>query len=431
VLKTLAPSGSPARDPDALSLSFPKKKNKLLDKSKVILYICPKILNMYALRKLEKLLNEINNSFPVITITGPRQSGKTTLVRNYFKELPYFSFENPDIRFVFENDPRKFLKSLTKGAIFDEFQNVPHLTSYLQEIVDTNFVNVCFVLTGSNQFDLINRVNQSLAGRTVMLKLLTFSISEIEPYVSEIQTNGIIFKGLYPGIYFRKQSPLLFYRSYFETYIERDLRNLINIKDLSTFQKFIRLCAGRIGQVLNMNSLANETGISIPTIKAWISALQSSFILYLLPPYYENINKRLVKSPKLYFYDTGLACFLLGIEEEKQLERDPSRGSLFENLVINEFVKDRSNKGLESNLFFYRDKTNEIDLIVKKGNKIDCIEIKSSETYHPHFNKNLKHLKKHLTDLIDKQYIIYDGGIEMLADEISILTFKNLGLKEL
>ena len=368
----------------------------------------------------------MSKAFPVITITGPRQSGKTTLSKQLFNELPYYSLENPDIRLFAETDPRAFLKQFPNGAILDEIQNVPQLLSYLQQIVDENKGKVLFVLTGSNQFSLMNKITQSLAGRTVIFKLLPFSFNEIPGFKTKT-TDEIILKGFYPTIQSNDISPHIFYRSYYETYLERDVRQLIQVKDLSLFQKFMKLCAGRVANLYNASTLATETGVAVNTIRSWISILEASYVLVRLTPYYENINKRLIKAPKLYFYDTGLAAYLLGIENTIQMSRDPLRGALFENMVIIEFLKRRFNKGLDHNLYFYRDSHHfEIDLVQKQGNELIPHEIKSAQTLHPDFLKGLKRFKKIFSDRIKNMYLIYDGDMEYSTENIHIRNFRNI-----
>ena len=380
---------------------------------------------MYIPRSIEKEVLEMSNQYPVITITGPRQSGKTTLAKHLFSYLPYFSFENPDVRLLAESDPRSFLNQFDIGAVLDEIQYVPQLLSYLQQIVDEN-QNLKFILTGSNQFSLLNKINQSLAGRTAILKLLPFSLEEI-PFIKKNTTDDILFTGFYPAIFSRNLNPVKAYRNYYETYIERDVRQLIQLKDLSLFQKFIRICAGRTANLFNASAIASETGVSVKTIQSWISVLEASYIIFRLSPYFENINKRLIKSPKIYFYDVGLASYLLGIENAKQLSRDPLRGALFENMVIIEMIKKRVNRGLDHNLFFYRDSHHsEIDVIQKQGSKLIPYEIKSSQTFHPEFLKGLLRFKKNLPDRITDMYLIYDGELELKNQGVKLLNFRNL-----
>ncbi len=377
----------------------------------------------YFKRDIEKEALELAANYPVLTITGPRQSGKTTLARHLFKDLPYFSFENPDLRSLVNSDSRKFLSQLTRGAILDEIQNVPDLVSYLQEIVDEKRNEVLFVITGSNHFAVMNKVTQSLAGRTGILKLLPFSLTETG-IDNQLSTDELLVKGFYPAVYKSRLSAPKIYRNYYETYLQKDVRQLIQIKDLNLFDKFIRICAGRTGSLLNTANIANETGLSIPTIKSWLSVLEASYIILLLPPFYENVKKRMIKSPKLYFYDVGLASYLLGIDDTVQMIRDPLRGSLFENMVIMEMIKFRYNSGLDHKLSFFRDSHhNEVDIVFRKGRKLFPVEIKSSQTYNPGFMKGLDYFKSLFSDNVENELLIYDGLIEQSGNR-SILNYK-------
>jgi len=383
----------------------------------------------YIHREIESELDHIGKHYPVITITGPRQSGKTTLARYKYPDLPYFSFENPDIRLLAHTDPRGFLSNLSTGAILDEVQNVPEILSYLQQIVDENRDKCQFILTGSNQFLLLNKVTQSMAGRTAILKLLPLSMDELT-VKQELSANELIFRGFYPVVHSSTINPTTVYRNYYETYLERDLRQLLQIKDLSLFQKFVRICAGRIGNIFNASAIASETGVSVATIQSWISILEASYIVMMLHPFYDNISKRLIKSPKLYFYDTGLACYLLGIENINQVSRDPLLGALFENMVIIDTVKNRFNKGLDHNMFFYRDSHHyEIDLVYRKANTLIPIEIKSSHTFHTDFLKGFRHFYKLFPSRISKSVLAYGGEIELTYQETEIVNFKNLSIK--
>ncbi len=365
-------------------------------------------------------------AYPVITITGPRQSGKTTLVKHLFPGLPYQSFENPDIRMLAESDPRAFLNRLKNGAILDEVQHVPFLLSYLQQIVDEHRNDRLFILTGSNQFSLLNNITQSLAGRTAILKLLPLSLTEI-PAVKAHSTDEIMYKGFYPAVHAYGLNPTKTYRNYYETYLERDLRQLIHIRELSLFQKFIRICAGRTGNIFNASALAEETGVSVKTVQSWVSILETSYVLMRLQPYHENINKRLIKSPKLYFYDVGLAVYLLGIEEPEQLERDPLRGALFENMILMELIKQRVNQGLDPNFYFYRDSHHfEIDVVQKSGNRLIPYEIKSAQTFHPAFLKGLERFRKIFQERIHKMYLIYDGESRSSIGDIRLINYRDL-----
>ena len=381
---------------------------------------------MYLKRVIEQEVIAMSKQYPVITITGPRQSGKTTLSKHLFSELPYVNFENPDTRLFTSTDPRAFLNSNRNGAILDEIQNVPELLSYLQQIVDERRNEVKFILTGSNQFMLLDNVTQSLAGRTAILKLLPLELSEIGED-KFLPTNDLILKGFYPGVYVHRLTPYKAYRNYYETYLERDLRKLIQIKDLGLFQKFIRICAGRAGNLLNASALSNETAVSVGTIKSWLAILEASYIIFFLNPYFENTGKRYIKSPKIYFYDVGLLAFLLGIEDSNQLERDPLRGALFENMVVSEFMKKRFNKGMDSNLFFYHDSHhNEIDIIIKHGNQLQPIEIKSSQTFHSDFLKQFKYFNKSHADRVVNPVLIYDGEMQQKVQDVEIVNFRNV-----
>lgn len=383
----------------------------------------------YIQREIEAELDKLGTIYPVIVIIGPRQSGKTTLARNKYPNLPYFSFENPDIRMMSLTDPRAFLKNIPDGAILDEVQHVPDILSYLQQIIDENREKVHFILTGSNQFLLMNKVTQSLAGRVAILKLLPLSLKELGKS-NQSPTSELIFNGFYPAVYSLNANPTTTYRNYYETYLERDLRQLLQIKDLSLFQKFVRICAGRIGNLFNASAIASETGVTVATVQSWVSILEASFVVMMLQPYYDNMNKRLIKSPKLYFYDTGLACYLLGIENTIQVTRDPLYGALFENMVIIDAVKHRFNKGFDHNMFFYRDSHHsEIDLVYKQANDLIPIEIKSSQTYHPEFMKGIRHFTKLYQDRIPKSFLVFDGDIELKQNTAEIVNFRNISSK--
>ena len=381
----------------------------------------------FIIRDISAVMLEMYKYFPVLTMTGPRQSGKTTLLRKVFKDLPYYSLENLDIRHFALNDPVGFLNQHPEGMILDEAQNTPDLLSYIQGLVDHN-PEKRFVLSGSSQFSVIVKITQSLAGRTGVLELMPLSYNEIKSKADEKSLDEVLLTGFYPALYSGKNIPSFFYPSYVKTYLERDVRDLLQIKDMMQFQTFLKLCAGRIGSLFNASELSGEVGVSVNTIKSWISVLQASYIIKLLPPFYENISKRLTKTPKLYFYDTGLACYLLDIETEQQLTRDKMRGHLFENFVIMEALKERYNQGKESNLFFYRDSNDvEVDLLLKNGNEYCAIEIKSSQTYHPEFEAGIKSLGKVLNNRLTDKAVIYAGDFENDTAEIQLLNYKNMG----
>ncbi len=363
---------------------------------------------MYVQRALSTIIKKSLESFSGVTITGPRQSGKTTLAKHLFPDAEYRSLENPDTRMLAIEDPRGFLGRDIPLMILDEIQNTPEILSYVQEIMDSTSRK--FILTGSNQFSLINSITQSLAGRTATFTLLPFSMNELSGLSFSSSAEDFILNGFYPSIYDKKRNPTITYRSYYDTYIERDVRKLINIKDLDMYRKFIRICAGRIGQIWNAHAVSNELGVSSHTINAWLSTLQASYIVFLLQPYHKNINKRLIKSPKLYFYDVGLAAYLLSLKNQDQISRDPLYGALFENLCIAELVKQRMNKGMDQNICFYRDSNlNEVDVVQKTGTGFRLYEIKSSFTFHTDFIKNLVYFKKNVEERIEKSFCLYRG----------------------
>jgi predicted AAA+ superfamily ATPase len=362
-------------------------------------------------RAIEPLLRKIAKQFPVITITGPRQSGKTTLCRKVFSKKPYVSLEALDIRQFAQEDPRGFLAKYPDGAILDEIQRAPSLVSYIQTIVDEKNKMGLFILTGSQQFEVMTSITQSLAGRTALLKLLPFSIEEMEGNYEVSSADRLLLQGFYPRIYDMGLNPTQAYGDYVETYIERDMRLLINIRDLGQFQKFLKLCAGRAGQLLNMQSLATDIGISHTTVRSWITILEASYIIFLLRPYFRNVSRRLIKAPKLYFYDVGLASYLLGIENQGQMSRDPLRGNLFENMVMIETLKYRFNRGLRSNLSFYRDSTgNEVDVIYELGQDVFPVEIKAGATITKDYFRGLTNFAKIHTNLPWGSGVVYGGN---------------------
>ena len=349
------------------------------------------ILSMIA-RTVEPVIKKLASQYPVVTVTGPRQSGKTTLCRAVFPSKPYFNLETPDIRLFAQTDPRGFLSQCPDGAVLDEIQRVPELLSYIQTIVDERNTEGLFILTGSQQFEVLNTLSQSLAGRSALIKLLPLSIAELRGHGIELPVDRLLVSGFYPRIYDKNLDPAQALGDYFETYVERDLRQLTAIKDLSLFEKFIRLCAGRVGQLLNLHSLAVDTGISHTTARAWMTVLEASYIIFLLQPWHTNFSKRQIKSSKLYFYDVGLASYLLGIENEKQALRDPLRGSLFENMAIAETLKYRLNRGKRPDIWFFRDgKGHEIDLVIQRGHDVFPIEIKAGQTITRDYFKGLKY----------------------------------------
>lgn len=380
----------------------------------------------YIHRELSSVLEEAYRYFSVITVTGPRQSGKTTLIRNLFPHLPYYSLESLDIRSFAENDPIAFLNQNEEGMILDEVHNAPDLLSYIQGIVDEH-PDKRYILSGSSQFAMLKRVTQSLAGRTAVFELMPLSYSETKDLTADVPLDKLLFNGFYPAIYSGRNVPEFLYPAYLKTYLDRDVRDLLQIKDMMQFHIFIKLCAGRIGSLFKASELANEIGVSPNTISSWLSVLQASYIVTLLPPYFENTSKRLTKMPKLYFLDTGLACYLLGIESPEQLSRDKMRGALFENFVVTEALKQRYNQGKESNLYFYRDSNqNEIDLLLKRNTRLYGIEIKSSMTYHKDFEKALKRIDEWVKAPVDGKAVVYAGNFENTAGEIKLLNYTNM-----
>lgn len=361
-------------------------------------------------RTIRPVLEKLFTQNPVVTVTGPRQAGKTTLCRQVFPELAYVNLESPDIRQRALDDPRGFLRHHREGAIFDEIQRAPELVSYLQGLVDEQHRPGQFVLTGSQHFLVSQSINQSLAGRTALLRLLPLSIAEVEQVRRAPATDELLYTGFYPRIYDFGLDPTQAHGDYFETYVERDVRQLSEIRNLTAFQRFVRLCAGRIGQLLSFSGLGSDAGVSHTTAREWTSVLEASFVLFRLEPFHANLSKRLVKSPKLYFYDVGLAAYLLGIETADQLYTHPLRGALFENLIVVEALKYRFNQGRRSNLFFYRDaKQNEVDLLHTLADKLLAIEIKSGATLSRSFFQGLHKLTTLLGDQVAGTLLVHDG----------------------
>lgn len=377
-------------------------------------------------RETAAIIIKLRKQFPVITLTGPRQSGKTTLLRSIYKDIPYVSLEDIDIRNTAINDPRGFLNNFPRGAVLDEIQQTPELFSYLQGIVDEN-KEIHFALSGSQNFLLLENISQSLAGRAAILKLLPFSMTELqnEGLIPD-SYEQLIFKGMYPGIYDRDIEPGFFYPSYISTYIERDVRQIKNIENLNRFSNFLQLCAGRAGQIVNLNSLATDAGISPNTAKSWLSILEASYIIFFLQPYYKNYNKRIIKSPKLYFYDTGLACSLLGIIAADQIKTYHSKGALFENLIITELIKSRLHHGVNPRFYFWQNKTKqEIDLIIDKPEGPVAIEIKSGMTMNDSYFTNLKYWQKITDEKSENLNVIYGGDTDLKTSKGNYISWSS------
>lgn len=381
-------------------------------------------------RLLSSTLQRLAASFPIVAVTGPRQSGKTTLSRAIFADKPYVNLENPTERTFAQEDPKGFLARFSQGAIFDEAQRWPDLFSYLQGMVDKNRIPGRFVLTGSQQFWLLSGVTQSLAGRVGLTRLLPLALAEIPAIKDDgADLDALMVKGGYPALHVEPVTHTDWFSSYVATYIERDVRQVLNIQDLSTFQRFLRLCAGRTGQLLNLNALAGETGIAASTARAWMSVLEASDLVFLLPPYHRNFGKRLVKSPKLYFVDVGLACWLLGIRDAEVLRLHPLRGALFETLVVSEFLKDRYSQGLPADLYFWRDNNGiEADLLFERQGKLQTVEIKSGRTITGDYIRDGQKSSRFAGDEALTPWLIYGGGEKYQRSGVQIISWQKVPL---
>lgn len=379
-------------------------------------------------RELIEKTIQMARQYPVVTITGPRQSGKTTLCRMVFPDMTYASLEDLDQREYARQDPRGFLNRFPQGAVLDEIQRAPELLSYIQTIVDQQNKEGFFILTGSQQFELLENISQSLAGRTALVRLLPFSLKEA--YGAELKKAGldqVLYTGFYPRIFDKGLNPTEAMGFYVNTYVERDLRMLINIRDLSPFEIFLKLCAGRTGQIMNLSSLGNDCGVNHSTVKSWLSVLEASYIIKLLRPYYKNFNKRLIKSPKLYFLDTGLACFLLDIHNPNQLATHPLRGALFESFIVAELLKKRFNAVQTDNLFYFRDNIgNEVDIIWDRSPQPVPVEIKSGQTISRDAFKGLDYFTK-LSDGTDSTYLIYGGDESYTRQSVRVTSWRDIG----
>ena len=380
-------------------------------------------------RTAEIALGDLLQGFPIVTITGPRQSGKTTLAKKVFSGRPYFSLEDTDIRRMALDDPRGFLGRLPDGGVLDEVQRAPELLSYLQSHVDADGRMGLFLLTGSQQFGLMFNVTQSLAGRSAFIELLPLSIGELTKANKSPQSlDEMLFHGGYPALYDRRLTPSQWFPAYVTAYVERDVRQLIKVQDLEIFQRFVRLCAGRSGQLLNLSSLAADCGVTHNTIKSWISVLEASYILFQLRPHHKNFKKRLVKSPKIYFYDVGLLCWLLGIREMAQVATHPLRGHIFETLIVSEYMKGYFNRGETAPLHFWRDSNGvEVDLIVDVGALLMPIEIKSGQTVNRDFFMGLKHWMGVAGDLSDRPTLVYGGTESYNHGGVDVIGWKKCG----
>jgi len=376
-------------------------------------------------RILIKSLSRAVKQYPVLFITGPRQSGKTTISKKVFNKFIYKNLEDPETRLFAKNDPKNFLSQADK-IIIDEIQRVPELLSYIQVMIDADNKKK-FVITGSQNILVSQKVSQSLAGRVAIFNLLPFSFKEIiNTSFGKKDIYEQVIYGFYPRIYDKLLDPIEWFPNYIQTYLERDVREIKNISSLIDFQRFLKLCAGRTGQILNLSSLANDLGAAVNTIKGWLSVLEATFIIYLVPPFYKNFNKRIIKSPKLYFYDTGLVCSLLAIKNEDQLKTHPLYGNIFETLCVSEVVKQNYNNNLHINFYYWRDKSgNEVDLLYEKNNKINAVEIKSSSTFSQEFIKELNYLERITKDEINKK-VIYSSMKNTRYKDVLLQGWRNI-----
>ena len=386
---------------------------------------------MYIERKLTKSIKRAMKQFPVEFLTGPRQSGKTTLLKHEFPHYRYVNLEDPDLRQWAMEQPKDFLHIHPWPLIIDEAQYAPVLFSYIQLIVDEHNKSGMFLLSGSQNFLLMEKITQSLAGRSAIMSLLPFSFNELSETDTSPDTNSIILKGFFPRLFHAVDDVGLFYKSYINTYVERDIRQLANIGNLNNFIRFMKLCAGRCGQLMNISSLATEAGIAYNTCKEWLSHLTTGYIISYVQPHHRNFNKRIVKTPKLFFTDTGLLCYLLGINSKETLALHPLRGAIFENLIYTELLKYKTNHGREKNIWFWRDNHGtEIDFLLDESASFRAIEVKSGMNIHDSYLKNLKQYRKYNPELSD-MYLIYDGKIEREMGGISIVNWRNItGLLE-
>jgi hypothetical protein len=382
---------------------------------------------MYIKRAIEKVLLETSYQFPVLFLTGPRQSGKTTLLKHTFPQYNYLNLEDPELRQWAIDQPKDFLYNNNWPLIIDEVQYAPLLFSYIQLLVDEHQKPGMFLLSGSQNFLLMEKITQSLAGRSGILNLLPFSYQELLVANIKEETNQILLKGFFPRIFQTIENVPLFYKSYINTYVERDVRQLANIGNLNDFIRFMKLCAGRSGQLINISSLSTEAGVAYNTCKSWLSYLTTSFVLQIVPPYYKNFNKKIVKSPKLFFTDTGLLCHLLGINSTNTLALHPLRGAIYENLIYTELLKHRLNEGKAGDIWFWRDNHGtEIDFITEENENLIAIEVKSGMNFHDAYLKNLHFFKKY-NPQVKKMFLIYDGSVEREIGGVGVLNWKGGG----
>lgn len=373
-------------------------------------------------------MQSLAKGYPILAVTGPRQSGKTTLAQSTFPDKPYVSLEDLDTRAFATEDPRGFLARYPTGAILDEAQACPALFSYLQTRVDADRRMGEFVLTGSQQFGLLSNITQTLAGRVGLLQLLPFSWPELQQGgVAVGSLDDLLWRGLYPPLYDRDLAPQQWFANYVMSYVERDVRQLIEVQNLSLFQRFLKMCAARCGQLLNMTALANDCGVTHKTVAAWLSVLEAGYVVFLLQPHHRNFGKRLVKTPKLYFHDTGLAAYLMGIVDAQHLSIHSARGALFENWVISELLKQRYNQGLPANLYFWRNNTGEeVDVVVERGERLLPIEIKSGQTFNADFLSGLSKWVRYAGDAALPAHLVYGGEASMTRSGVDVHAWREL-----
>lgn len=379
-------------------------------------------------RQLAEQTTRLAKQYPVVTVIGPRQSGKTVMCRNTFSNYSYVSLEGHEERQRAIRDPKGFLNALGEHAIIDEIQNAPEILSYIQTIVDEKRENGLYILTGSQQLNLMAGLTQSLAGRTAIVKLLPFTIKELyDHHKTFLSLEEYFYKGFYPRIYDHSLNASEAYSFYVNTYLERDIRSMINIKDYIQFDRFLKICASRSGQILNLSSLGNECGISHHTVIAWISILEATFIVYRVYPHFNNFSKRLVKAPKFYFHDVGLMCYLLGIDNPQNLKNHPLKGAMFETLVVGELLKHRYNSVKESNLYYFRDNAgHEVDILMDTGVHCNATEIKLSETVHPDFFKDLKYYHTLQNKEKARLSLVYGGTTDWISENVEVCSYRNL-----
>ena len=362
-------------------------------------------------RILEKRLRTLAETFPIVSVTGPRQSGKTTLCQMTFEGFDYVNLEDEESRAVIETDVKGFLRAHSNGLIIDEAHYMPKIFSALQVVCDEDDSRR-YIISGSSNWLVMQHITQSLAGRVALIRLLPLSLGELG-MADALDTDKLLYAGFYPAIWGKGRPAFAVYDGYFSTYIQRDVRQIMNIRDMDLFRKFVRLCATRIGNEFIASSIASEVGVSLKTVQGWLSILEASYVVFRLQPYHRNVGKRLTKTPKIYFCDTGLACYLLGYKSETDVANSPLRGALFENLVVAEMLKRRYNAGLDNNLYFYRDKSqHEVDLLMEEGNVLDACEIKSATAFHESFFRNLAYLESVYGDSVRTTRVIYDGRQE-------------------